>query len=250
MVQVNNPAGRLYQILNDIRSRFSGDVRMNEVWRVVLEIHPNAGLAKVVLRVSQVMQLVEDSKRLIRQLPQLDQALYLEPFEAVDQAMSNFNLDETWERFHNRISDETLKSIRFCSDVFSREDADEVIEPSTLVGLQNEVNSLLQKILVVDLPDELRAIIVDSLEEIRQAILGFRVNGVMGLKIALDMSLGAAIRFRDEFGETVDEDTTRAEVVEGFRGILGKLDSLVSYGLKIKQLVAPITQLILPGHSE
>ena len=250
MAQVNNPAGRLYEILSDIRSKFSGDVRMKEVWTVVLNIHSSEKLPELLTGISQVMQLVDDSKRLIRLHPEVDQALYLKPFESIEQAISNVNLGETWQSFTSHLDDPTLVSMRFCSDFLSREEGDEDIETTTLMELQNDVSSLLEKLVSADLADELKAYIVDALEDIRQAILGFRINGAEGLKRALEATLGAAFRFQDEIRDVRDGGTTGAEVVDGFWGILSKLDIIVSHGRKLKQLAAPIAHFMLTGNSE
>ena len=225
---------------------------MKQVWNLVLDIQrPDQTFdsSLVLLRVSQVVHLVDECKELISQHTEIPQEMYLEPFLAAGMALSTLNLEETWEDFIHRLPPDSVKSMLYTSNYLSRDHAEEVIEEEILEELLADVAEIFEKVIDSELEDDLKTFLVDALDDIRTAILGYRIQGLAGLKSALDSTLGSAFRFRDEISKIREDSNSRDTVLDFFK-LLTKVDGLVATFLKVKQLAAPFVQSILPGSTD
>lgn len=247
MATIDDPAGRLYDILNRVLILKGGNTKMKDVWSTVLDIHAPDGVftTLVLYRLSGITQLVEECKKRIVQDSDIDQQLHLEPFQAASDALSHLNLEETWEQFTGRLTSEHVRAMRYTSDYLSNDQGEGVIEEATQEELQGDIAELLERVLVAEIPDDIKAFLVDALEDIRRALVGYRINGAEGLKTALATSLGAAFRFSDAMREAQEEPII--QVYTRFFDFLLKLDSIVAHGLKLKPLAAGISKLISLG---
>ena len=98
------------------------------------------------------------------------------------------------------------------------------------------------------LPDNFRVMLIESLEEIRHAILEYRLRGAAGLRRAMESGLGGILRFSHEVPE--DDSGNPEPIIERFLFLLNRLDSIASVALKLKQVAGPIAKFVFPGSSE
>ena len=100
---------------------------------------------------------------------------------------------------------------------------------------------MLEKVIAADISEELKKTLIDSLEDIRRAILEYRIRGGAGLREALDRSIGAVVRYREELQKISDPEEAG---VSGFSMVIEKLSGLVSTALKLKQLVGQMLPML------
>ena len=246
MASPDNPAGRLYEIQDRACSFAQPNRPIKEVWAQVLGGYP-ADNGSLYYPLSQLIQLTQNAKKSVQQLTDVDQTLYLKPFENIERAFATTNLDQPWSEFKDRVDDATMIALRFVSDALSRMGTEDVIDPEVLSDLQSDVGSLLEKVLQSDLPDELKTVLIESLEDIRGAILEYRIRGADGLRRVLESSVGAVLRQREQTQRIHEEKELK--VIFDFLGILRELDKLVAVSLKAKELVAPVVNYFLPSGS-
>ena len=241
--KVNNPAGRLHEILQAVRSAQGGNRPMREVWADVFFTEAR-NTVDVLHYVAEVVQLTRDCRKIAAMLPDVDNKLYLAPFIAIETAFVNLNFDEPWEAFCRRIDDSTMTGLQFCSDYFSREVGEGPIDDD-LLNLQLVVCNLLETVIAADIDDGLKEALVRALEDIRRAILEYRIRGADGLRTALEGGIGAVARYRDEIAAIKNPEETG---ISGVMQLMRRLDVIVSTGLKVKQLAGPIISFLqLPG---
>lgn len=244
MPEQTNPAKRLYDILNTLisaESNFSGDPPVKACWMSAFEIEQDKDFYDSVSKVVDLVRLYEQA---VMRNNTADTSKYLRILQAIQEGMFNVS-SETWYAFRGRFDDNFMLAMQLACDSMYW-DAEEVVSEGDLEELQSEVEALINKVVSADLNDELKRVLADGLGAVRQAILDYRISGAEGLKQALSRNIDLIIRYRDEFKEA-DETEDGKAVVSGFRGVLKRLDGLVSVGLKVKQLVEPVIERLMLG---
>jgi hypothetical protein len=236
----DNPAGRLYEILDEARKR--GDqLHTRQVWGSVLHVNP-ANNSELLPAPARLMMLVKEARQSVQELEEINHELYLKPFEQIERAFQHVNLEESWQRFKSQLDDPTMVALAFCADTLSREGGEIQIDSEKLQKFQEEVNSLLEDIIQSDINQELKDFIIRGLEEIRRAIFEYRLGGSEGLRKALEMNLGGMFFNAEEI-----QKEKRKKVVSRYLEVINTLLNLVTIALNIKQITGPITNLLLPG---
>ena len=236
----NNPASRLCEILDQIQL-LPDSAEMRSIWSHLLRCGPD-DTANLLHRLSQVIELIQESKEKIQQIDSIDHDLYLGPLGNLEQAFYRVNLDEKLEQFKGRIDVATWTHLKYCADRLSSSSEEDTIGQDLLSELQSDVDDLLEKVLVSDLPDEVKKVLVEVLEDIRSAILEYRIIGVNALRRSLESNIGSLFFHKDEIVNV--ESQEGQEVSSKLGEVIGKLQRLVSVGLKAKKLVQPIFDLI------
>ena len=192
-----------------------------------------------------LIQLTLDGEKLINGLDGIDRERYLEPITAIQHALSQVNLDQSWNTFQERMAGNTLSSLLFVSDMLSVCAGEKVIDEASLTELIADVNTMLEKLLEVQLPEDLKEDLLDHLEDIRSAIIDYRFLGSERLKKTFDNSLGLILRRRDEMQEVGNSEGEG--MLSDFVGLMSKLGGMVSVGKQLGELMAPIIKPMLPG---
>ena len=115
---------------------------------------------------------------------------------------------------------------------------EEIIPDDELDALQIGVEQLTSDILSSDLEESLKAAMIEGLESARLAILTYRVFGADRIRQAFNDNIALMFRHREEFSNAI-EDEDEAVVREYFK-VIGSMDRLLSFGLKVKQLAEHI----------
>jgi len=242
-METNNSAARLYDILSTARSQFDPkqrEVKIIQVWASVL----NVGTEDTVERlhfVAHLLALLRQAKLDVQALPGVNTQIYLKPFSKLERAFSSMNLDASWNNFTSHLDDATMVALEFCADTLSNNRPEPIIDAETLKSLQADVESLIEKITLSDLLPETKLLFLKNLENIRLAILEYRINGSVGLSQSLDLSLGSILRNKDKIDQVGDQ-----EIFPAFFRIMFKINQLVTYANNAKQLLEPIVKHFLP----
>ena len=245
MAKLDNPAGRLYEILNAARSKPSSH-QIRGAWAEVFDVKPT-DMRSIYALLVELMDLVDRAKKSVQQLPGVNHDLYLRWIPNVEHVLTYSQLSVKWAELQRNLDDTTMNQLEFCSELLSRRTGEKVISDEDLSKLQMEVETLLDKVLSANLPEELKDVLIEKLEEIRQAILAYRVRGNEGLRRALGSSLGAMFLYREHIEEIQDDKqkTTLFQVVQ----FIANLAEILGFATQAAQLTAPFIRLLGPGGS-
>jgi hypothetical protein len=241
---INNAAARLYDILNQARAEFNPKqhkVTIRQVWASVLKIETE-DFSEVLHFVAHLLDLVRTAKLHIQELPDVNSTIYLRPFENIEMAFGSMNLDEPWNRFTQHLDEATMVGLQFCADTLSLARPEAIISEEELAALQSDIEVLIEKVVQSELPSHAKTMFLNNLENIRLAILEYRINGSAGLSRALDLSLGGMLRHQDDLENAKDE-----EIFPAFFRIMIKINDLVTYARNLKQLLDPVMNYFLPS---
>ena len=124
-----------------------------------------------------------------------------------------------------------------------KEVVEEVVKEE-LEKLLKEVEILLEKVIKSKLPEEVIVFLIDNLENIRKAILTYRIRGATALKHVLEGSIGS-IYFHHETIKGEHEGKQAKTIFQGFFGIIDNLNKVVEFALQTKKLAGPVVKLLL-----
>ena len=248
MVKSDNPAGRLFGVLDAVGKYHNANAPMKSVWGYVLSDADFHAPASTWRQYGALLGLVEEGRIWVEQSEVADKSIYLKPFDELARLFDNTNLEETCDTWKRKLDDTTMVALQFCSVYFSASKKEAEIDQQTLEELQSDVDELIKSAHSSGLPDNFRVMLIESLEEIRRAILEYRLRGAAGLRRAMESGLGGILRFSHEVPE--DDSGNPEPIIERFLFLLNRLDSIASAALKLKQVAGPIAKFVLPGSSE
>ncbi|KAA3642014.1 MAG: hypothetical protein DWQ07_25810 [Chloroflexi bacterium] len=233
-------AERLLNIIKSVERR-DAKLAIKDIWAKEFGFDPN-DLESILNANADIIHLVKEVKEDIRSLEDLNQDLYLAHINKIEEGLSKTHYFGQWSTFKQYIDEPTMIGLAFVADTLSNRIGEKVIPHEDLDELLKEVNTLLESVINADLPDSLRDLIVTGLEDIRRAILTYKLKGAKGLNEALEKSLGSLFA-----NFSLVKDHIKKKPTKDFMGVLDKAHKMIVFALKAKELAAPIYDLITGG---
>ena len=190
---------------------------------------------------NDVVQMIDECKRTIRSLADIDQALYMEPLESIERVLENQGTRTSCARFLQELPPTTFATLKFCEDKLARAVGEAGVNRKELGGLLSDVESLTKKVADSEIPTDIKAKLIDGLEEIRRAIMAYDLLGPERLRKAFETNLGNLLRFYSAARAMEDKEETQ-ETARDFSNILLRLDRMLSVVSRAKPILAPILE--------
>lgn len=253
MADSDNPASRLYVQLETIRNRVqttasnnTQGIKLRAILAGIVGCKPTE-TANLYLFLVDLAKLAEKSANSIQTVPHINHKTYIAPLQKLEEDLLSTTIDLSAKAFTTRVlSDVILLSVRACADMLSTVYVDTTISNDEINGLQKDTDSLLTDVLKINLPPDLKEFLVDCLEKMRQALLGYKIRGNQGLKEVIESALGASFLRRDEIIEQTKNDQEKRKTFERFFALIEKATKILSLAEKVKTLAAPAITLLLP----
>ncbi|HET6632758.1 MAG TPA: hypothetical protein VFG73_08645 [Rhodanobacteraceae bacterium] len=230
----NNPAGRLYDIL-ELARRQNPKQPARKAWAAVFEIE-SADTGTLLQMLADLLKLVHETKTAIQRLDNVDQELHLRPFRKIEGLLSNINLDASWENWQNKIDDTTLYGLQFSSDRLSRISGFTQLDSDEIVKLRSVVDELFNSVVDSALPSELKMLLLRNLESIRLSLAAYRIRGIEGIHEEIERSLGSVLLHQDEIQKSSSKERS---LWESFFDLVKRLNQVVSLARTGQELAAP-----------
>lgn len=135
-----------------------------------------------------------------------------------------------------------LTGLEFCSDKLARTLNEQIIDQESLDELREQVEEMIKVILDAEIDSALKAVILDHLQAIHQAILTYRIHGAAGLKRALDSGVGSLLRHQAELKKP-ESKTWLGRLTKLFE----RIDGYVTTGQGAKRLFGHMVELLQLG---
>ncbi len=143
-------------------------------------------LADIVILTNQV-------KADVRRLKNINHDLYLRSLTRLEQAFINSNSNAPLSTLLGNVDGVILQGLEFCADQLDRVSTETVVSPQMLTQLLKDLEAVTKTILASDLDAGFQALLIAKLEEIRSAILAYRLFGLTPLQNAVESAVGALI---------------------------------------------------------
>jgi len=245
----NNSVGRLYTLLDEVKKMgVPANTKMREVWARVFGIEPNDAEELFLLYV-EILRLLKNAREDMERLPNIEPSLYLQPFQQLERAFTVSSFEHPVEHFKRFLDDATMTGLKFGAYALSQASQETIVEQEVLDNLQSEIESLIQDILQSEeIIHELRSFLIDRLDDIRRAIMYYRLNGSRGLRKALETTIGAS--FLLQFSQVPNADKDSQDRWENMKQRFGKVIAKIAeitLSVTVKSALEGTILPMLPG---
>lgn len=218
-MKVNNPAARLYLLLDAVR-RQNQQTALQHAWAGVLGFNRD-DLETYVVRLAEIVQLTEEIKALIAK-EDVDQSLYFKPFIKI-QRLFSLAAGNTVEHALAHLDEGTMTGLEHCAELLARKFPEKEVEPETLKVVEAEVDALKERILASTLDNALKTVILDSILDIHKAIGNYRIYGSRGVEKTIQNTMGAMQYFYLSGNQNI---TIQAQTENDKKAIVDYIDLL------------------------
>jgi hypothetical protein len=240
MASINNPASRLHEILSQLFEIDSTQPMIIEKLDLLQNNSQEVDFC-IFEQVAQIIDLALQTQQAIKRIDHLNNDLYLTPLIDIKNNFTYINLHESLNVFKSRLKSDTITRLSYCADALSRESNEKVLEPDEILELLNSISNLQEKLLKSEINDFLKSVFLEKLEEIRLALINYKVHGIDGLRRSLESSVGALILYQEDIKI---QDASSKGFWEELMKLLTKVNTLVSLGNNVPLLVGKTVEFI------
>ncbi|MEM5623729.1 hypothetical protein AAHB56_30925 [Bacillus thuringiensis] len=189
-----------------------------------------------------MLNLFQTTKEYIKNNERLNTTKNLNFLRSIEKALYSINFDGNMSSFTQHLDKETLTALYYMGENmnFIYDLNETTIDSEEINSLVNEVNELIDNITTANLPEEVKTILFTNLNNIRTSLISYKVSGIEGMKTALEQTIGSLF-MNNEVITPVAQD----ENVKGVFNIIDKMNTVLSTGVAVKDLVGPIMGLLL-----
>jgi hypothetical protein len=212
MANQDNPASRLYRIMNQLRSFDKGDPEEEKrqslvsVWLTVLDADPKDPNA-LSDKLRQVRGLYEESLLGLRILPGLEKEEIKDLLNPIAQLLNPANFNYIWKGMkQSYLTPGVLVALELCSLRFQQAPNAPVMDEKALDQLQKDVDALVRDILVAQIGPAVKENTLQNLDLIRKSIGEYRVGSGFSLRGALEAAVGRFYLYAGKYKENMPGD--------------------------------------------
>jgi len=232
-----NAAARLHQILATAQSLNSAGTYQQ--LPIAFGLRDKADTVALLRALVQAAETLDEIGTLVKKIPAANHELFLRGFDRLKAglaaAASNTDFNQ-WKT--NYLRPEQIQTLEYCADLLSRHYLEDEIAPADLQKILEHVAEVYESVMASGLDAELKAVILESLERIRQSVHDYRMKGVYGLKEALASATGELVLHREEVTQAANSDQ-KPEVDRVFH-LLEYLDKITAIATRGKEMFAPL----------
>ena len=244
MPEQTDPFKRLHDNLSVVidyarDNGFPTDMPAREAWIQAYSVDGLGFLQKL----HELMFIVDSCEQVIGQEQAINQDLYLKQITEVKRALSLLSMNSgSWRAFLTILNDSLMVSLLLMSESISFYGGEEVIPEEELASLQSDIEDLVNKVVDSDIDADIKSVLLEGLEAVRQAILNYRVSGAEGIRNAVDRNIGSYARHKEEFDRASENEGK--EVIYDYKRFINEVNATISTVLKFRQLTEPAAQVL------
>jgi chorismate mutase len=240
VIDINNPAGRYYEILRLAKTK-GDELQIRQMWAQVL-LEDETDDSAITKKVIEVYQLGEEVKSLISMSDGVNKELYLSSFPQIERAIFPLNLNTTWKVQKQQLNDGVMTRLQFCSELLSSIYTEEQLQEEDLAQVTELIEELFDSVLKSSLDGGIRLTLLEEIERLRAAISMYKIKGAKGLKQSLQSTIGMVVANQAELSDVANSDP---DVIERLGKLIDKVDLFTAKALKVhKALTKPVQFLI------
>lgn len=230
---------RLKSIVSRIIATQDNESILN-MWASIFELNPGEKI-KILALYSDVYQMVKNIKEEINAIEGINKSIYLRPIEMIDNGLSSLNFDNQVVFLKNTLGkDNILTTLDYCEDMLSREKGKINVETEEIEKIISDAEELTQEIVgSEELDPILKSILYKNLNNIRDALYYYKINGLEGLEDALKNTAGSFVM---NYG-TIESNRENEKVKKLF-SIINSISSMMSIASTVYTFAPAISKLL------
>lgn len=233
MVDNNNPAGRLYNLLKKVTKKDKGKIGYI-VWRDLLNTNDNQILFHNLEQIAGLPRVIKEQIKLRGN----NYETLLKSLTEIENAFSTLvYLNNPFEVFIGKIDKSMFLTLEVCSEILSSQCPQEHIDSGELSNLRDDIQKLITEILDSDIKESLKKFMVRHLRAIDSAIQDYMISGIEPLEREFEAIIGAAKLY---FDPDICENMNNTKQGNKFWEIVGRIATFIGIAsgtLKISESV-------------
>lgn len=241
MEEKQNPAGALLEYMTAALQK--KDCSMLAMWAHVLDCETHQS-AKILIGLDHMLRLCDEAEEAAIACAPGKPDKFIKPLSKIKALISSHDLNAAWSLYKGQLDSATMTALEFCDHILQLEYLKTYPAKSDQVhSLLEDLDDLLNQCLDSEMSAELKALFAKNLEELRHALIQYRIGGEQGLKDALDQVAGSILRHN---GEIKSEFESAEEFLDKSLGIMGKIEQVVASAQNLAAIASPVTNCLLP----
>lgn len=197
-VKDDNPAGRLYLILDSLERVADDKIVFRDLLSKKFNLESDDAITVTSVHLS-LLNLVKQTREMVDRL-ELG-PLFLDPMNELQVGFSSVGLNHQWNNYRRFITPVNMNSLKFISEKLSQtSESEERIPENSIDELLKDVGEIIKTVRESDLLITFKKQLLERLEEIQQALwkykLGFNGNDIFADEMA--HTLGFVILYQSE----------------------------------------------------
>jgi hypothetical protein len=237
MATNDNPAGRLYGLLSELRNQ-DGALPAWQGWAAVLDTaSPEATFEQY----AAVPQLPDQIRAQLDRANPKDIPALTSELDNIKNVLSDFSMfGSQLVNTLQRIPDACLAQLNAVSSVLTTLLGTEELSDEIQGQIRDQITTLLEEIgQAADLDDELRLFLADHLHGMLRGLSAFKITGLEPLRRSVDQTIGAWMVQHPEVRSVKDEELTSR-----FWEVVKRIGAVIMIGNSAYTLVAHIDPAI------
>lgn len=252
MPSFNNPAGRLYLILEDFRAE-DDKQEVDQAWAAVFAISADDFESQIEIR-EQLQGLVSLTKQGLLTFPQDEQAVLFRPFPDIQKALSYYThnagsiMGEQVSMVQKLLSQSVMDGLWHADKRLAElwpADSDAQLSRETIEEVLASIQGLRADIIASDIPHAMQQMLLSKLNSLAIALRYYRIFGNEGVYEAAAATTGTVAVYQWLERDELAEDSQSASVLKGIVDVTAKLLSITANLMKIAQIAGPKVQEII-----
>lgn len=221
------------------------------MWAFAFEVSPD-DTKSVVASLEKLLSLIDDTKSAVQQVEKINTDLYLDSFPIIEQIVSIDSLSHACNDIQKQLGQpHVLQGIRFCADLLNQFAPESKVDDDTLDQLRQTVETGINEVSKAeDIDPQLRAVLVDQLERVRQSIIDYRLFGIEAVLQAYQGAVGAIAAHQSLMGNNPSENSTVRRYVDAMNDVGEVIDSVDRVGkrsLNLSKTLSAIGKMLPTG---
>lgn len=180
---------------------------------------------------SQLFVLTDDVERILKAKEDEDYESYKIPLPKIRAAIIPSRLGEGFSSALAQIKDADIQLLRLCAKAIEKDFSEKVVDEEEIIKIKSEVEELYEEIRRAEINQELKTVLLELLEAMRQAIHEYRIRGINSFKDSIALIIGKII-----MNEELIKNSDSEEVRKVYK-LLGKFSSLYSFAADTVQIL-------------
>jgi len=245
MLDSVNPVLRVRWILEEGK-KLPSHLRIGDAWSKILGVDLEKP-GDVLLALAGFIELVKEARMEMSQLKSTNPEIYQKPFDKLLSLLSHINLEARWDGFTKELDPATITAIEFCDAELQTLYHELVIDSNDLNALLGTIQDLILEVVNSEYPHDLKAVILDSLSSIEKAILAYRLNGIKGLRKAMELTIGGLFLVTRDIENLPEKEKKDSGLFARFISSIDSVNKLISFAQGVNNIAPSIIALISGG---
>lgn len=244
-----NPASRISAVVDAFLPLAHGDAQVSGWHRWLSTVNATRSEDSVLLALRAVRKELRTLEAKLKQLG-VPETLYRKSLNGLTEAFQTPHLHQGWGNVHAKVTAAEVRSnLAWMAWVLNRFDENDIDEEAlaTLVQAIADQETMLQG---TDLPEELRDLLEGQIEELRVALMLYRVNGVQPIVDAVNKQSGEMRNAPEELVTAVAQAGPEAQgAVDKGMALISKAAKVAESGSKIVKFGKDVYELGSAGYA-